>query len=58
MCTLEFSFACTELKVLRRPKILASYFFYFNLHLHFLRLYSENIFNIVCIVSEKSGKYV
>ena len=38
------------------PKILTPYFFYSNLYLHFLRPCCENIFKIVCIVSEKIGK--
>ena len=38
------------------PKILTPYFFYSNLYLTFLRSSCENIFKIVCIVSEKIGK--
>ena len=51
-----------SLKVVRQPsqklwpKILTLYFFYCNLYLHFLRPFGENIFNIVFIVLEKSGK--
>ena len=51
-----------SLKALRQPgqkfwpKILTLYSFYCNFYLHFLRPRYENIFNIVCIVSEKSEK--
>ena len=38
------------------PKILTPYFFYSNLYLIFLRSCCENIFKIVCIVSEKIEK--
>ena len=38
------------------PKTLTIYSFYCNFYLHFLRPRCENIFNIVCIVSEKSEK--
>ena len=42
------------------PKILDknsnTLFFYSNLYLHFLKPYCENIFKIVCIVSENIGK--
>ena len=50
------------LKTLRQPsqnfwpKILTPYFFYSNLSLTFLRSCCENIFKIVCIVSEKIEK--
>ena len=52
------------LKTLRQPsqkfwpKILTPYFFHSNLYLHFLRPPCENIFKIVCIVSEKIGKWI
>ena len=50
------------LKVLKQPsqkfspKILTLYFIYSNLYLTILRSCCENIFKIVCIVSEKIGK--
>ena len=37
-------------------KPLTPYILYSNLYLHFLRSHCENIFKIVCIVSEKIGK--
>ena len=40
------------------PKILTPYFFYSNLYLHYLRPCCENIFKIVCTVSEKIEKNV
>ena len=45
------------------PKILAKnsitlFFFYSNFYLTFQRSCCENIFKIVCIVSEKIGKYI
>ena len=40
------------------PKILTPYFFYSNIYLTFLRLCCENIFKIVCIVSEKIEKQI
>ena len=40
------------------PKILTPYFFHSNLYLHFLRPCREDIFKILCIVSEKIGKQI
>ena len=46
-----------SLKALKQPgQKLTIYSFYCNFYLHFLRPRCENIFNIVCIVSEKSEK--
>ena len=50
------------LKALKQPsqtfwsKILAPYFLYINLYLTFLRSCCENIFKIICIVSEEIRK--
>ena len=64
-----FQWGASLLKILRQPskkfwpKILTPYFFiYFfflqYLYLHFLRSCCENIFKILCIVSEKIGKQI
>ena len=53
-----------SLKALRQPsqkfwpKILTPYFFYSKFYLTILRSCCENIFKIVCIVSEKIGKQI
>ena len=53
---------CVELKARKQPsqifwpEILTPYLFYSNLYLTFLGSCCENIFKIVCIVSEKIGK--
>ena len=39
-------------------KFLTPYFFYSNLHLHFLRWCCKNIFKFICIVSENIGKSI
>ena len=52
-------FYCGPLKALRQPRQKFwpnTLFFYSNLYLTFLRSCCENIFDIVCIVSEKIGK--
>ena len=52
------------LKALRQPsqqfwpKILTPYVLYSNLYLHFLWSCRENIFEFVCIISEKIGKLI
>ena len=60
--TFDFSTSSLKLKTLKEPsqkfwpKILTLYFFHSDLYLTFLRSCCENIFKIVCIVSEKIGK--
>ena len=52
------------LKALKQPsqkfwsKILTPYFLYINFYLTFLRSCCENIFKIICIVSEKIEKQI
>ena len=52
------------LKALKQPsqkfwsKILTPYFLYINFYLTFLRSCCENIFKIICIVSEKIEKWI
>ena len=60
--TFDFSTSSWKLKTMKQPsqkpcpKILTLYFFHSDLYLTFLRSCCENIFKIVCIVSEKIGK--